>query len=234
MENQKPITQIGLVVALPTRGKKIAFEWAICFGAQNYPVNLHRWIVPVKGKPIDEARTKIAEFALKEKAKYVWFLDDDVTVPFFGARRLIYDLEQADDDVMVAGGIYPTKEIPAAPLVFKQHGTGPFWKWKKGEVFECSGIGTGCMLVKTEVFTKLSPPWFKTVDIAHTNGQTSSETQTDDLYFCDRVIEAGYKILADGNVLGIHWDYQTDPPTPYALPEDSWPMKEEKEAGLMA
>jgi hypothetical protein len=227
------INPIGLVVGLPTRGNKVGFEWSLCMAGQNYPINTNRWTVPCKGKPIDEARTKIAKFALEKKAKYLFFIDDDTAPPFHACRKLMYDLEQADDDVMIAGGIYTTKEQFPAPIVFNGNGAGPFWKWKKGELFECSGIGTGCMLIKTEVFTKIEEPWFKTIDNPP-DGQKVLEIATDDLYFCQKVTDAGFKILADGSVLCVHWDYSTDPPTPYYLPEDSYPMKEEIAQGRIA
>lgn len=233
MEIKHNVKPIGLVVGLPTRGLKVGFEWSLCMAGQNYPVNVNRFVVPCKGKPIAEARTKIAEFALQKNAKYLWYNDDDVAAPFHAVRKLMYDLEQADDDVMIAAGIYPTKEDIPAPLVFKEHGTGPFWKWKKGELFECVGIGTGCMMIKTEIFKSLEKPWFLTVD-EPMNEQLQAHSQTDDLYFCDKVTAAGGKILADGGVLCIHWDYSTDPPTPYYLPPDSWPMTEDISAGRIA
>jgi hypothetical protein len=49
--------------------------------------------------------------------------------------------------------------------------------------------------------------------------------QTDDLYFCDKVIAAGHRILADANILCVHWDCDVDPAKPYYLPLDSYPMK---------
>lgn len=226
-------TSLGLVVGLPTRGKKVAFEWALCMAGQNYPLNCNRWVTPCKGKPIAEARTKIVNFARSQKAKYIWFLDDDVAPPFHACRKLMYDLEQADDDVMIAGGIYPSKEELPAPMVFRGNGVGPFWKWKKGELFECSGIGTGCMLIKTEVFDRIDEPWFETVD-EMPNGKLVSNSVTDDLWFCQKVTDAGFKILADGGIICVHWNYDTDPPTPYYLSEDTWPMREEKEKGQIA
>src|SRR3977135_902627 len=106
----------------------------------NYPSNIHKYFLHCIGKPIDQARNEIAERALKCNVKYLWFLDSDVAVPDLVVKRLMYDLESADDDVMVAGGIYTTKAPMPEPLVYNGNGHGPFWKWKYGEVFECSGI----------------------------------------------------------------------------------------------
>lgn len=216
---------IGLVVGLPTRGKKVGLEWSIFFAYQQFPLNCNRELIVVKGKPVDEARITIAKKAIDSKAKYLFFLDDDVAAPTHAVKHLMYILESADDDVMVAGGIYCAKENPPYPMVFRGDGFGSFWKWKRGEVFECSSIGTGCMLIKTEVFAKLEEPWFFT-DV---NNRIS-----DDLWFCDKVQKAGFKILADGNVLCDHWNYDTDPPIPFRLPKDSYPMKVDESTGVVA
>ena len=220
------IKPVGLTVGIPTRGKKVGFEWALSFFQQNYPLNTERNFNIVKGKPVDEARNQIVKNAMDWKAKYLFFWDDDVAIPPFAVRKLMYDLEQADDDVMVAGGIYCSKEDYPAPMVFKENGNGPYWRWKQNEVFECEGIGTGCMMIRMEVFKHLAEPWFKTVDEAPEPGsEVIMRRVTDDLYFCKKVTEAGFKIVGDGSILCIHWDYSSDPPKPYVLPTDSYPLK---------
>lgn len=219
---------IGLVVGLPSSGRKVAFEWGFFLGLQNYPYNTKRNFAVVKNKPIDFARNLIVENALKIDAKYIWFLDDDVIAPMYAVRRLMYDLEQADDDVVVAMGIYPSKETPSEPMIFQQDGHGAFWKWKKGEVFEVASGGTGCMMIRTEIFKSLPKPWFKTVDMAP-NGDLIKDFTSDDIYFCRQVREAGYKLIADGNVICDHYDYTTDPPVRFMLPPDSYPMRDDEE-----
>ncbi len=262
-EENRNFEPTGLVIGLALRGTNVTPQWAISFAQQNYPMNCNRSIVGVWGNPVDIARNKIARYAVQNKSKYIWFLDDDVAPPFFAARRLIYALEMADDDVMIAGGVYASKTHPPEPVLFRGNGHGPFWRWKKGEIFEVTGIGTGCMMIKTELFNLLPAPetikftspngkaedipmWFRTNDIgalegtvngmgfnSNENGSIAS-WQTDDLYFCNQVIEAGHKIIADGSVLCIHWDTSTNPAVPYMLPEDSYPMRDEIAKGQIA
>src|SRR5262245_7993203 len=55
---------IGLVVGLPTRGKKVGLEWSIFFAYQQFPLNCNRELIVVKGKPVDEARITIAKKAI--------------------------------------------------------------------------------------------------------------------------------------------------------------------------
>jgi hypothetical protein len=208
--------------------KPVPAEWAVSMLAQVYPLNVNVCKFTTCGEEVGEARNHIVEEALKMRSKYLWFVDADTAPPKEAARVLMYLLEQSPDDVMVAGGIYCAKMNPTEPVVYRGHGSGAFWKWKVGEVFECTGIGTGCMMIKTEVFKHLEQPYFKTVheipeNMKLANGAAVDSIQTtDDLYFCDKVTAAGFKIMAHGGVQCIHWDIETG--TPYMLPQDSYPV----------
>jgi hypothetical protein len=221
------IQEMGLAICLPWRVNDLHTpEWSLCFALQNYPLNVQRYYLTCKGKPIAEARTTLVKTALQNKVKYIWFLDYDVAPPLITTKRLMYDLEQADDDVMIAAGIYTTKEPMNEPMVWLDDGAGVHWKWKYGEVFECNRIGTGCMMIRAELFKTLPEPWFAQVDELNVSRETpEAVTVTDDIFFCKKVREAGYKILADGNVICIHWDTRVSPPRPYTLAPDSYPLK---------
>src|SRR5215831_6941651 len=236
-----------MIVGVPMRGGLTTQEWGFCLALQNYPMNTNRIYTGIKRRPVDEARNRIVRIAKEENAKYIWFLDDDVGAPNYAVRKLVYDLEQSDDDTLVAGGIYGCKAHPVEPCVFVGNGGGPFWKWKKGEVFEVTGIGTGCLLIDMRIFDRLPKPeirtipanpsndkdtnmlevewWFNTVNTVNETGEIVGLYQTDDLFFCDNVIANGMKILADGNVLCCHWDISVDPPIMYELPLTSYPFQ---------
>ena len=231
----------GLVIGIPFRARKegttdglVIPEVAITLANLTFPLNTNVAWAPVKGVVRDEARNKIAQESLDIGAPYLWFIDDDVQVPPDAARNLITALKQADDDVMVAAGIYCGKMDPPEPLVYVGgNGLGAHWKWKKGDVFECDSIATGCMMIKTEVFKHIEKPWFRDVD-GETEGWTIANkavgarlNMTDDLWFCEKVKSAGFKILADARVLCTHWDVPTG--KFYELPEDSYPMRPREE-----
>ncbi len=222
--------RIGLVVGLPFVGRPVVPEWALSLAAQSYPLNTNVQFSAVKFQPIDISRNEIVENAIKNSARYIWFLDDDVAPPFWACRRLISTLENADSRTMVAGGIYCAKWEPTEPVVYRGDGMGAFWKWKRGDVFEVSSIGTGCMVIKTELFQHLEPPYFKTIDkeVHDDPDGLMRVSETDDIYFCQKVIGAGYKIVADGSVLCVHWDVSTG--KYYALPDDSYPMTPREKA----
>ena len=213
--------RIGLSIGLPMAGRLHVPEWSLAFAALNYPSNTNVEWVTIKGHEVGEARQAIAEKVVESEIPWLFFLDDDTQPPYFCIRRLIYDIQNAAPDVMVAAGIYCSKTNPPEPLVFKEDGMGAFWDWKVGDVFECASIGTGCMMIRTEVFKHLEKPWFKTVSETPMEGDTGKFEITDDLWFCRKVRETGYKILADTGVQCIHWDVDTQ--TPYLLPEGSVP-----------
>ncbi len=213
---------IGLTIAIPFCGRPVSPEWAMALAIQNYPLNLTRAFYLAGKLETAEARNKAVEYAVQKKSKYIWFLDDDVQPPLFALRQLIYTLESADDDVMVVSGIYFTKNEPTEPVIYRGEGQGAFWKWRVNDKFEIDGCGAGCMLVNTKLFEKLEKPYFKTIDEI---GDKTAYASTEDIYFCNKVKAAGYKILADASVLCNHWNVNTM--KYYNLPDDAYPNKKE-------
>jgi GT2 family glycosyltransferase len=209
----------GVAIGIASSGRACPVEWAIAMATQSYPVNTGLAWIHVVGDSIDSARERIVEEALKKDYKYLWFVDDDTVPPIDAARKLMYVLDQQEakgSPVAVCGGVYCVKQDPPQPLVFMAPNAGPHWKWRVGDVFECWGLGTGCMMIRLDVFQHLARPWFK----------TTSEVgfaETDDLYFCSKVGAAGFKVMAHGGVLCRHWDLQKN--LIYTLPSKSYPME---------
>ncbi len=161
-------------------------------------------------------------------------LDDD-TIPPAHAIQSLWSVLANNPKVAICGGIYVSKDgdFPQ-PLVFKDLGGGVMWNWTLGEVFPCAGIGTGCMMVRLAAFKDIPKPWFKdskpTDEYNRTNRTMVGDIQlnlvedfgTDDLYFCRKVAEAGWGILAHGGVLALHVDAEGKS---YMLPENSYPIQ---------
>lgn len=232
-------SMIKYIVAIPFSGRYVAPEWSLSMMNLHHPRNTRHGQYATKGMKRDEARVKLVEKALAEKAEYVLFIDDDTAPPFDTITKLTMELDIADPDVMVIGGIYTTKTEPFEPLVFMDHGSGPFWKWKFGDVFPCWGIATGCMLIRTEVFRHIPKPWFRDIDSVDEvgtdiqafgkDGKPDEFHMTDDLYFCQKVNDAGFKILAHGGVLCVHWDQKG---RGHTLPDDAYPVKDAPDGAL--
>lgn len=224
----------GIFTGIASSGRPVDIRWSLSLAGlvSNVPVGMNStWMLEVG---LDRARNRevLAEKALQAGARYLFFLDDDTVCPNITFKYLIYEMEK-DPKIMVAGGIYCTKEALPSPLVFKKIGDGSFWKWKVGEVFDCEGLGTGCMMIKTEVFEHLPKPWFlephetpqgEAQDIGGEKVPVSHRSGTEDLYFCQKVINAGFRIVAHGGILPLHIDQRG---IVYGLPQDSYPMQKE-------
>ena len=221
--NGQLIPKVGVVVGIRF-SRLVTPEWAIGLATQNFGMGVNVAYAPVhcsnpktgsQGLPRDVAAEYIVQSAIDNDVPYIMFIDDDVELPFGTCRHLMQTLASSDDDVMVAGGIYVTKQSPCEPVVFKDISLGVFWRWKKNSIFPCELLGLGCSLWKTEVFKKISKPWFRDVD-------TPTLCCTDDAFFFAKMKLAGFRALADAHVLPIHWDY--DSGKGYQLPADSYPM----------
>ncbi len=202
-----PLKNIGVIVGIPMSGRLVTPEWALTLACLTYPVGCTRQLGIIKGKPIDEARNDICEIAIAQKAKYIFFLDDDVVPPVDCVKQL-YPLLERNQQAMVAAGTYSPKSDPPEPMVYRKLGMGTSYDWKKGDIFEVAGVPTGCMLLRVEYLEKIPKPWFKTI-MEDESDATNKLEITDDLYFCKKVAEAGFKIIFHGGVLCSHWDITT-------------------------
>jgi predicted SAM-dependent methyltransferase len=216
--------RLGLIVAVPLSGNPIVPEWAFAFHSLHPPMDYNVEFSLIRGRPVDEARNYFAKLAQEKKAKYLFFIDEDVTPPAHAIRQLIYHLEHWPK-AAVAAGIYCHKSPPSMPMVFRGNGAGPYWDWKIGEVFQCSGIGMGCAMIRVDALKDIEPPYFKTIDNAEAfkDGINQGEAWTEDLFFCDKITKAGWDILADGGILPDHWDAKTH--TSYNLPPTAKPLR---------
>lgn len=223
----KPKT--GISIAIPYSGRPTSVEWGLQLMLQGWPMNLQVALSALKGKPVDEARTTLVEKAIEHGSRFLFFVDDDVIIPINGGRKLYDTLNMADNKTMVVAGIYPNRDTDTPePMIFRGDGNGPFWHWKVGDIFPVTGAGTGCMMINLDVFKYLEKPWFKLIDKLSYYPEDKlflNDYATDDLYFCKKVIDAGFKILCDGAVICAHQNALTQ--KIYHLPENSFPFRAE-------
>ena len=195
------------MIGIPTLGRPLTLDWAMAFKGLCPPINYNYNHMVVKNQPVDVAREAIAEQALSQGNKYLFFLGDDVVVPNPTLRQLIFRMEQ-NPKIGVVGGVYCSKSDPPAPLVFRENGLGTYWDWKVGEFFEVSGLGMDCTLIRTEVLSKMSKPWFKTVDTDQfKDGVNQADMWTEDLFFLNKLKkETEFEVWCDGSLICGHED----------------------------
>ena len=217
--------QMTLAYGVPYSGKNLPPYLVRAYGACTPPMNTKGVYIECFGKPIDEARNWLAEQAIEVNAKYLFFWDEDVLLPPHLLRELIFLLEHYPK-YGVVGGIYCLKTPRPEPMIFRGSGTGPFWDWKVGEVFEVTGIAMGCTVIRTAVFKDCPKPWFKTVSDheAELDNIHMATEYTEDLWFCKQLTEhTDWKIAAHGGLVCPHVDIATG--THYTLSPDSKPMR---------
>lgn len=94
------------------------------------------------GRPIPECFEEPTNKALKDDVTHLWFVEDDMQLPSDTLSKML----EADKAVVTID--YPVN----------REGRGAIFKVDKQIVF----CGTGCLLVKREVFDELRAPYFRT------------------------------------------------------------------------
>src|SRR3990167_5100598 len=106
-------------------------------------------IVSQKGYNCAENRNYIAAQAVKKGCTHLMHVDDDMIYEPDTIERLIVH----DKDIL--GGLYKTKYPERQDCVIEYLEGG----MQEG-VFECGALGTGLLLVKTDVYRQVPQPWY--------------------------------------------------------------------------
>jgi glycosyltransferase involved in cell wall biosynthesis len=151
-------------------------------------------------EPITFARNRISSKALKHGVDYVLFLDDDMVFE----PDLLINLIKCDKDIV--GGLTFMRREPHEPSVYMissdRRTYVPIYLWKPKEIIECDAIGMAATLVKGSVFDKM-----KKISLVYKDiwGFFDNENFTgEDLRFCQKSRELGYKIYCDTSQLVGH------------------------------
>jgi hypothetical protein len=123
---------------------------------------------------------------------WVWIMGDDHVFPPETLVVLLGDMYSKDLDVVVP--LCLQRFPPFAPVVYKsQNESGSYYVYddlpEKGLV-QVHAAGNAGMLIRKRVLEKLEPPY------VGTDGKGLNE----DLFFCRRIREAGFKIWCDVDV----------------------------------
>lgn len=134
-------------------------------------------------------REKLAQQALAIKADYALWLDSDMMFPSTTALRLMAH------DVDIVCSNYMKRSVPLQTVAYPERGNWENWLPLEGdqELQEVEGVGMGCMMMKTEVLKKITPPYFA---FEYKDGDWHGE----DFFFQSKLRKAGYKILVDMNL----------------------------------
>jgi len=146
-------------------------------------------VLQVSGADVAVARNNLAGRAAGD---YILFIDDDVLLPTDALVKLI----SHNKDIIC--GLYYSRQEPFFPQIYYKNKES---KDRYDAVFEPEGLieidacGGGCLLIKKEVFDKLEKPYFHYIP----RGEKTLR-KGEDLYFCEKAKEAGFKIYCDTSV----------------------------------
>lgn len=146
-----------------------------------------------KSDNISQIRNLIAEWA--KKYDYLLSVDSDIVLPRDSLRKML----AADKDII--SGLY-IQRIPNTHTleVYMDTPNGgctniPYDLIKSRGVVEIAACGMGCALIKSEVFKKLSYPHF-----VYQSALDHKNTISEDVYFCKKAREFGFKVWADPSI----------------------------------
>jgi hypothetical protein len=139
---------------------------------------------------IYNARRIIVEEAIKHNNTHIFFMDSDMVINSGDLDRLLMH----DKDIVSMMAF--KRQPPYYPCFYKNVDENgeylPFYEWDKNSLIEVVGVGLACCLVKVDIFKKLGSNCF----MPGVNGE--------DLSFCERARNEGYKIYVDTSISSGH------------------------------
>jgi hypothetical protein len=199
----------GLIIAIPCKDGTVPVEWFLHmdYVTHSMPVGLAWKYCFYKHLPVHEARQKCVEYARKERAKYLLFIDDDTFIPVDSIPKLMR--HQKD----IVSGVVWTKRDPTEPVIFQECGLGPWYDFPQNQLVRIEAAGLACTLINMEIFYKLESPYFRIgwsrIQEGIENQKVSSTGTGEDTWFYQACKNAGIEVYADTTVLCDHLDRQT-------------------------
>lgn len=146
------------------------------------------------GSLIYNSRNNLSTMAIERGVDYILWLDSDMTFPPNTLIKLLEDRDKGD----IITGVYYRRVKPYHPVLFdKLEIKDDVCEWSdqleiKDELFEVGGCGFGCVLTPTHVL----------VDVLSKYGNAFAPIGGvgEDLSFCWRARECGYKIVCDPSI----------------------------------
>lgn len=142
-----------------------------------------------KGSILTRSRATLVKKALELECSHILFLDSDMTFPSWTLHQLL-----RHNKAVIAANC-PVKTLPSLPTA-RQLGDTPAGKLVySGDnvgIEKVWRVGTGVMLIKTNVFAQLAKPWF-----AIKYNETIDDDTGEDWHFCELLERADIPIFVD-------------------------------------
>lgn len=182
---------IKLAVCIPTHGSmmtKTAVNVMFALTKFRHPVI----ILSAEHGTIFQARTALAEEALRLEATHLLWLDCDIVPPTDALKRLF------SQDKAIIGCNYLERHTPPQVATVKPLGTvngnGLQLVAIPKTLFKAAAMGMGFVLTKATVFQTIPKPWFA----FETNEQ--GDFMSEDVYFFNKAREYGFTVWCDPTI----------------------------------
>ena len=156
------------------------------------------------GSLVYTSRNSLANFAMKHNFDYIFWLDSDMVFSDDILERMMKTVQEQDIDFLT--GLYFRRVMPYTPVLFdKLKPTNNGWDWTNFEeipehgLFEVGGCGFGCVLMSTDVLMSVYGKHRYLFHPMNNGGE--------DLSFCWRARDCGYKIMCDPELVCGHVGY---------------------------
>lgn len=152
------------------------------------------------GSLIYAARNELATAAIRDDYDYVFWLDSDMVFHPDTLIRMMDTARKHDLDMLT--GLYFRRVPPYSPVLFKKLDIrGNTCDWSEFDsipegLFEVGACGFGCVLMKTDVFLD--------VQSKHGNMFAPIGNNGEDIAFCWRARDCGFKIWCDPSIICGH------------------------------
>lgn len=191
-----------ILIAVPSTDY-VPSSFAQSLAALNRPEGYEVNLSFISGSLIYDARNRIAKQAIQMEADYVMWFDADMIFDPDTLIQLLNDIN-SNKEIDIISGLYHRRSIPYSPVLFKKLKCEGDKNWEDYDnhpdgIFELDGVGFGCVLHKASVLFDMAckyGDWFTPI-----NGYG------EDLSFCIRAKELGFKVFCDSNVKCGHYGH---------------------------
>lgn len=184
-----------ILIAIPT-AKYIESETFKSIYDLKIPENYETEFQFFYGYNIAQIRNLIAHWA--KNYDYLFSVDSDIVFE----KNTLEKLLQHDKDIV--SGLYIQRKEEKILEIYESNEIGgvkniALEKTLKQKLIEIEACGFGCVLIKSEVIEKIGYPQFVYKDaLDHRN------TISEDIYFCKRAKQEGFKLWADTTIVCEH------------------------------
>ena len=187
--------QAKVMIGIPSRnnsmwGSSALALAAMCTTTAYHAPNVKMVLNVAVGTALCMNRIKLCKDAVKEGCTHVLFLDDDMVFPM---HTLIHFINHG---LPIVAANCARKELPPRSNSRALDGVSVLWTRKNSTgIEEVDYVGTGVMLINTDVLKALPQPWF-----AEIYNPLTETSKGEDVFFCELAKRHGFKAYIDHDI----------------------------------